>query len=181
MLQVVEEKESVKVLRECMALQLKKSQDYQNPNSSIKQAMHYRRGIDTIHDVIRGKMLRAESLLESSGGANVNFESLEDTYKDIANYCSFAVAWLRGKMEGQEPGRDIFNKPQRSGNSVLQAITSTTTRAVEGFTAPYTPDRPSQTIPCKNAVEDEIDRAVRLGSKDTRGVNPLLGALGGER
>lgn len=183
MLQAVEEKESVKVLRECITLQLKKSQDYQNPNSSIKQAMHYRRGIDTIHDVIRGKMLRAESLLESSGGASVNFESLEDTYKDIANYCSFAVAWLRGKMEGQEPNRDIFNKPRCPGNNVLTAITSTT-RGVEGFATPYTltPGMPSQTIPCKNAVvEDEIDRAVRLGSRDTRGVNPMLGALGGEQ
>jgi len=40
------------VLLECAGLQELKSKDYQNPNSSVKQAMHYRRGIDTIHDMI---------------------------------------------------------------------------------------------------------------------------------
>ena len=103
------DRESVKVLQECVELQLRKSQDYQNPNSNIVQAMHYRRGIDTIHDIMHGKMIRAQSLLESN--ANPNFESLEDTYKDLINYASFAVAYLRGKMEGQDPARDIFNKP----------------------------------------------------------------------
>ena len=51
-----ESKESVNVLNECIELQLKKSQDYQNPNSNIKQAMHYRRGVDTIHDMIHQKL-----------------------------------------------------------------------------------------------------------------------------
>jgi hypothetical protein len=103
------DRESVNILQECVELQLRKSQDYQNPNSNIVQAMHYRRGIDTIHDIMHGKMIRAQSLLESN--ANPNFESLEDTYKDLINYASFAVAYLRGKMEGQDPARDIFNKP----------------------------------------------------------------------
>ena len=93
-------KESVKVLEECISLQLAKSKDYQNPKSNIKQAMHYRRGVDTIHDMIHQKLLRAQSLLEADG--EVKFESLEDTYKDMINYCSFAVSYLRGKMDGQE-------------------------------------------------------------------------------
>ena len=71
--------------------------------------MHYRRGVDTIHDIILGKVMRATSLLESDP-SNPNFESLEDTYKDMINYCSFAVSYLRGKMEGQDPERDMFNK-----------------------------------------------------------------------
>lgn len=103
-------KESVKVLNECIDLQIKKSQDYQNPNSNVVQAMHYRRGIDTIHDTIQGKVYRAQSLLEAAVQDSPNFESLEDTYKDIINYCSFAVSWLRLKMEGQDQTRDIFNK-----------------------------------------------------------------------
>ena len=93
-------KESVKVLEECISLQLAKSKDYQNPKSNIKPAMHYRRGVDTIHDMIHQKLLRAQSLLEADG--EVKFESLEDTYKDMINYCSFAVSYLRGKMDGQE-------------------------------------------------------------------------------
>ena len=65
--------------------------------------MHYRRGVDTIHDMIHQKLLRAQSLLEADVGLEERqFESLEDTYKDMINYCSFAVSYLRGKMDGQE-------------------------------------------------------------------------------
>ena len=109
-----ERKESVKVLQECIDLQLKKSQDYQSDSSNITQAMHYRRGVDTIHDIILGKITRATSLLES--GKDPNFESLEDTYKDMINYASFAVSYMRGKMEGQRPDRDMFNRPKVTKN-----------------------------------------------------------------
>lgn len=104
------EKESVKVLRECIELQLKKAQDYQNPNSNVKQAMHYRRGVDSIFDIMTGKMLRIQSLLES--GTTPNNESLEDSFVDLINYASFAVSYMRGKMEGQDPTKDMFNKPK---------------------------------------------------------------------
>ena len=101
-------KESVEVLKECIELQNKKSQDYQSKESNVTQAMHYRRGVDSIHDIIQGKCYRAQSLLES--GSSPNHESLEDTYKDIINYCSFAVSFMRGKMEGQLPNRDMYNR-----------------------------------------------------------------------
>jgi|TARA_R110000803_G_scaffold98917_1_gene166999 hypothetical protein len=112
----MKQKTSIIVLQECAELQAKKSEDYQNPNSQVKQAMHYRRGVDSIHDTMHGKMLRAQSLLES-GQAN-NFESLEDTYKDLINYASFAVAYIRGEMEGQDPTLDYLNNPitKRSDN-----------------------------------------------------------------
>jgi len=102
-------KESVKVLQECAQMQTKKSADYQSDQSSVLQAMHYRRGVDTIHDIIVGKLMRATSLLES--GNSPNYESLEDSYKDMINYASFAVSYMRGKMEGQRQDRDMFNKP----------------------------------------------------------------------
>jgi len=104
------QKESIIVLQECAELQSKKSEDYQNPNSNVKQADHYRRGVDSIHDTMHGKMLRAQSLLES--GNTANFESLEDTYKDLINYASFAVSYIRGKMEGQKPELDYLNRPK---------------------------------------------------------------------
>lgn len=106
-------KESVVVLKECMELQLKKGRDYQNPNSNVKQAMHYRRGIDSIHDILQGKLYRAQSILEA-GAQDINFESLEDTYKDLINYASFAVEYLRGEMDGQQIDRDIFNRPKKA-------------------------------------------------------------------
>jgi hypothetical protein len=104
------ERESVKVLQECITLQTRKSQDYQNPNSNVTQAMHYRRGVDSIHDIMQGKLYRAQSLLESGTHSSANFESLEDTYKDLINYASFAVSWLRGQIPGQDPDRDLFNR-----------------------------------------------------------------------
>lgn len=115
------ERESVKVLRECIELQLKKSQDYQNPASSVKQAMHYRRGIDTIYDIMHGKMIRVQSLLES--GSTPNHESIEDSFKDLINYASFAVSYLRGKMEGQNPDRDMFNKPKLQSYTIKPSVT----------------------------------------------------------
>lgn len=107
-------KESIKVLEECAEIQKKKGADYQNPNSNVKQAMHYRRGIDSIHDLLQGKLYRAQSLLEAANTPNMypNYESIEDTYMDLINYASFAVEYLRGKMDGQDPTRDIFNKPK---------------------------------------------------------------------
>jgi hypothetical protein len=106
--------EAVRVLSECADLQMRKSSDYQNPNSNVKQADHYRRGVGTIHDMVAQKLLRAQSLIETaerSGGTVPNFESLEDTYKDIINYASFAVSYLRGKMNGQRADRDFLNRP----------------------------------------------------------------------
>ena len=107
------QKESIKVLQECAELQIKKSQDYNNPDSRIHQTMYYPRGVATILDIVWAKVLRMYSVvegMENDPTYKPNFESLEDTYKDIINYCSFAVSYMRGKMEGQSSDRDMFNK-----------------------------------------------------------------------
>ena len=105
------ERESIKVLEECIELQIRKGQDYQSAKSNVVQAMHYRRGVDTIYDIMHGKMMRAASLLES--GNEPNHESLEDTFKDLINYASFAVSYIRGTMDGQNPDHDMFNRPKK--------------------------------------------------------------------
>lgn len=107
-------KESLRVLQECAELQTKKSNDYQNPNSRIRQADYYPRGVATILDIIHAKVLRAQSVLEameSDPNYNPNFESVEDSFKDLINYASFAVSFSRGKMEGQDGSRDFLNRP----------------------------------------------------------------------
>ena len=103
----MEEPESVKALQECIDLQIKKGKDYQNPNSRVTQAMYYPRGLDSIMDIIHAKYLRVVSLSES--GTEANFEGIEDSLKDLANYASFGVAWQRGKMQGQTR-REIHEK-----------------------------------------------------------------------
>jgi len=113
---MAEVKESINVLQECAALQLKKSNDYQNPNSRIKQADYYPRGVASILDTIHGKVLRAYSVMEAmenDPNYKPNFESLEDSFKDMINYASFAVAYSRGKIEGQDGTRDFLNKPKK--------------------------------------------------------------------
>lgn len=107
------EKESITVLRECMDLQLAKSRDYQNPNSRIKQADYYPQGIATILDIIHAKTLRMRSVLEAmqnDPSYTPNFESLEDSGKDLINYASFLVAYQRGGIEGQDPDADFLNR-----------------------------------------------------------------------
>ena len=112
-------KQSLKVLQECAELQTKKSNDYQNPNSKISQADYYPNGIVTIHDIMHAKMLRMASVMEAMQSENYepNFESLEDSAKDLINYASFFVAYIRGGIEGQTPDHDIFNKNVKNVSS----------------------------------------------------------------
>ena len=109
-------KESIKVLQECAELQSAKSNDYQNPHSRIKQADYYPQGVATMLDTCHAKMLRMRSVIEAmqyDPEYQPNFESLEDSAKDMINYCSFMVAYARGKMEGQDPNCDFLKRPKK--------------------------------------------------------------------
>jgi hypothetical protein len=107
-----ESKESLRVLDEAAALQRRKSQDYQNPSSRIRQADHYPRGCSTIIDMVHQKITRIYSVMEAmETGKNANFESLEDSAIDAINYLSFFVSYARKKMDGQKKENDIFNRP----------------------------------------------------------------------
>jgi hypothetical protein len=111
------ERESVSVLRECIELQEQKGSDYQAKESSVKQADYYPGGVVTIHDIMHAKSLIEK---EQAGGV-VTFESLEDSAKDLINYASFFVAYCRGKVDGQTPERDKYNKLVVSASSLIAA------------------------------------------------------------
>lgn len=108
-------RESLKVLKQCADIQAKKGDDYQNPNSRVTQAQYYPRGCATIHDIMHGKMLRMQSVMEAmeQDGYDANYESLEDSAIDLINYASFFVAYMRGGIEGQDPKHDFLNRPMR--------------------------------------------------------------------
>lgn len=115
---------SVEVLEECIELQTKKSNDYQNPNSTIRQADYYPNGCSTILDVIHAKVLRMRSVMEAmqnDPNYKPNFESLEDSAKDLINYASFFVSYSRGKMDGQNLNRDFINRPKAVNTTSLTA------------------------------------------------------------
>ena len=107
-------RDSVNILNECIELQNRKARDYQNTASRIKQADYYTRGVATILDIMHGKMLRMYSVLEAmehDPDYEPNFESLEDSAKDLINYASFMVAYCRGTIDGQDPEHDLLNRP----------------------------------------------------------------------
>jgi hypothetical protein len=56
-------------------------------------------------------MTRVRSLVQKMirGGKPEN-ESIADTMRDSINYATFAISWIQGKLEGQNPKHDIFNQ-----------------------------------------------------------------------
>ena len=48
--------------------------------------------------------------MEKDPNYTPNFESIEDSAKDLINYASFVVSYMRGKMDGQDPTRDFLNR-----------------------------------------------------------------------
>ena len=116
-------KESLKVLHEAAEVQQKKSNDYQNDKSRIRQAMYYPRGCASILDTMNGKVLRMQSVLEAmelDPNYEPNFESLEDSCIDIINYASFFAAYMRGGIDGQREDHDFLNRPIRKPDADVQ-------------------------------------------------------------
>lgn len=114
------QKESIKVLQECAELQIKKSQDYNNPDSRVRQEMYYTRGVATILDIMWGKILRMYSVVEAMENDveyNPNFESLEDSAKDMINYSSFVVAYCRNGIDGQDGTKDFLGRRIKKNES----------------------------------------------------------------
>jgi hypothetical protein len=104
---------SIDVLNVAAELQKKKSNDYQNPKSRIRQADYYPRGFASILDIIHAKVLRMQSVLEAmenDENYKPNFESLEDSCVDLINYASFGAAYLSGDIDGQDTNRDFLNR-----------------------------------------------------------------------
>tara|TARA_R110000772_G_scaffold168288_2_gene280054 strand:- start:983 stop:1372 length:390 start_codon:yes stop_codon:yes gene_type:complete len=110
------DKESIKIINEAIALQLRKSNDYQNGKSWIKQADYYPRGVLTMLDIVYAKVLRMYSVVEAMDkdpDYTPNFESVEDSCKDLINYASFIGAYIRGGVEGQDPNKDFLNREKK--------------------------------------------------------------------
>jgi len=113
---------SANVLIEAAELQERKGRDYQNPLSRVRQADYYPNGVWSILDIINAKYLRMVSVLETmEQGGQPNFESIEDSAVDLINYASFAVSYMRGDIDGQDPERDIFNRKGQENPALIPA------------------------------------------------------------
>jgi hypothetical protein len=102
---------SINVLKECIEIQKRKTADYQAIESDVTQADYYPNGISDIIYMLHLKMTRVRSLVQKMirGGKPEN-ESIADTMRDSINYATFAISWIQGKLEGQNPKHDIFNQ-----------------------------------------------------------------------
>ena len=119
------DKESIKIINEAVALQLRKSDDYQNDKSRIKQADYYPRGVLTILDIVYAKVLRMYSVIEAMENDpdyEQNFESIEDSCKDLINYASFIGAYTRGGIDGQDPNKDFLNREKMATFETSQSL-----------------------------------------------------------
>tara|TARA_B100001094_G_C17993665_1_gene701517 strand:- start:188 stop:748 length:561 start_codon:yes stop_codon:yes gene_type:complete len=152
-------KETLKVLQECSDLQLKKANDYQNPNSHIKQADYYPRGVASLLDIIHAKTLRMYSVLEAmehDENYEPNFESLEDSAKDLINYGSFIVAYLRGGIDGQSPQRDFLNR--KVDMSKFDSIWDPQETEVHVSGVPYKVDRSTVSNAINNPYKPKFEK-----------------------
>lgn len=107
------EKYSIRILERAAELQRSKGNDYQNPNSRIRQADYYPSGVKTILEIIHAKVLRATSVVEAmehDSKYQPNHESVLDSMIDLINYASFAAAYVAGEIDGQDGSRDILNR-----------------------------------------------------------------------
>jgi hypothetical protein len=93
--QTKQPRRAVAVLKECIDLMERKGSDYNN----VPQARYYENnGLDDIYCMMHHKMLRIKSVMDVK---DPNFDSLQDSCRDLINYTSFFVEYLEGKMEGQ--------------------------------------------------------------------------------
>jgi len=89
------DRRAVEVLQECIKLMRDKGKDYNN----LPQARYYENnGLNDIYCMMHHKMLRIKSVMNSD---KQNFESLQDSCRDLINYTSFFVEYLENKMDGQ--------------------------------------------------------------------------------
>lgn len=120
------EREAVNVLQECIDLMRLKSQDYNSELGSVLPAHYYPYGMISIFTMLNTKLMRVKSVMENAlSGRDTNFESIEDSLKDLMVYSSFAVEYNRRTMRGQQPGDDLY------GNLRLRSVNGNGTSDVK--------------------------------------------------
>ena len=55
--------------------------------------------------------------MENDPDYEQNFESIEDSCKDLINYASFIGAYARGGIDGQDPNKDFLNREKKPSTS----------------------------------------------------------------
>ena len=93
------------ILSEVADLKAKKSQDYQG--SSIEQSEYFPYGQLSFNHMLWTKVLRIRSVSDQNGSQN--FESIEDSLKDLIAYATMNIEWIReqNKEEVLDPADEL--------------------------------------------------------------------------
>jgi len=82
---------AAEILEECARLLERKGRDYNG--GGIVRDDYYIYGRKSLMTIVHGKYLRLRSLIDQEGAPN--FESIDDTLRDLANYCAIWADWER--------------------------------------------------------------------------------------
>ena len=85
---------AIDMLQKCIKLKIEKSADYQG--SKWKEEEYFPFEHKSYMHMIHTKYLRMRSVVETK---NPNFESLEDTLRDLAVYACMYAAWIENQKE----------------------------------------------------------------------------------
>lgn len=89
------DRRAIEVLEECADLMRAKGKAY----NRVPQAEYYPHGVLSIWTMMHQKMTRMKSLMDHDG--DNQYESMEDSARDLINYTAFLIEFMEGKMDGQ--------------------------------------------------------------------------------
>lgn len=92
---IMTDRRAIEVLEECAELMRAKGKAY----NRVPQAEYYPHGVLSIWTMMHQKMTRLKSLMDHDG--ENQYESMEDSARDLINYTAFLIEFMEGKMDGQ--------------------------------------------------------------------------------
>lgn len=90
---------AIEILEEQKSILIKKGEDYQNKNSLVTDEDYFRWDVVPGMTMLQTKILRYASVMEK--GKDANFESAEDSLRDLINYAARTIAYIEMKNESK--------------------------------------------------------------------------------
>ncbi len=138
------------------------------------EARQYRRGIDTIHDMIHNELYVAGRLIEDNAGP----EEVEACYRNIIEFAVHGIMFLGGDM----PDQDVQRASVAATDQAMQQATQIITEQPEE-TAPTSPPEPSvknnnpkfgEKVPQQNEFTNSVDDKMGEVDKLLGGKSPVI-------
>lgn len=127
---------TVKYLAKAGLIQLKKSEDYNNGQNSIRSYFPF--GLMSYSQMIHTKSQRLISLAVAEKQDNPNFESVTDTALDLINYATFLAEYSDiSDMSDSEPPEEILLTEESSPAKIQKSKLSELLERQKQMAHPY--------------------------------------------